>query len=181
LQSHPMTIPDLMLLTPARFKDERGCFFESFNQKQFNQMIGSEQIFVQDNQSISHRSVLRGLHYQIQPHAQGKLVRVSQGEIFDVAVDLRRQSATFGQWQGVVLSDKNSHQFWIPAGFAHGYLVMSDKAVVHYKTTDYYHPESERHIIWNDTSLKIDWPLQSNPMLSEKDMNASPFVQAEYF
>lgn len=177
-----LSIPEVFLFEPRVFNDERGFFFESFNQKIFNNSIGQEIKFVQDNHSRSAKNVLRGMHYQIE-QAQGKLVRVTQGEIFDVAVDLRQSSKTFGEWVGEILSAENKKQLWIPEGFAHGFLVLSDSAEVIYKTTDYYAPASERIIIWNDPFLAVAWPLFDNcqPILSEKDHQGLPFNQAEYF
>ena len=150
-------IPDMLLLEPTIYEDERGFFFESFNQKRFEDATGLNIRFVQDNHSRSVKRVLRGLHYQIR-RPQGKLLRVTAGEVFDVAVDLRRSSSTFGKYVGTVLSAANKKQFWIPEGFAHGYLVLSDAAEVLYKTTDYYAPEHERCLIWNDPEVGIDWP-----------------------
>jgi dTDP-4-dehydrorhamnose 3,5-epimerase len=176
-----LSIPDVVLLEPKVFSDERGFFFESFNQKIFNDLIGREIIFVQDNHSRSAKNVLRGLHYQIE-QPQGKLVRVIEGEIFDVAVDIRPSSKTFGKWVGEVLSSENKKQLWIPAGFAHGFIVMSETAEVLYKTTDYYSPASERIILWNDLELAIDWRLSDlSPTLSGKDAQGVLFREAEYF
>lgn len=180
----PLSIPDLILLEPRVFGDHRGFFFESFNQRQFEQVIGRSVSFVQDNHSRSAKNVLRGLHYQIcQP--QGKLVRVTAGAVFDVAVDLRKSSATFGQWAGEILSAENKRQLWIPEGFAHGFLVLGDYAECLYKATDYWAPEHERCIAWNDPTLAIDWPIEwsidGTPSLSAKDATASAFLQAELF
>lgn len=168
-------IPDLLIIEPKVFGDDRGFFFESFNARVFSEKTGVDTCFVQDNHSRSARGVLRGLHYQIgQP--QGKLVRCVHGEVFDVAVDLRPESATIGKWAGIILSGENKRQFWVPPGFAHGFLVMSESADFLYKTTDYYAPECERSIIWNDPDLNIDWPLQGEqPLLSEKDSVAPNF------
>jgi dTDP-4-dehydrorhamnose 3,5-epimerase len=167
----PLSIPDVVLLEPKVFGDERGFFFESFNQKVFNDLIGREITFVQDNHSLSAKNVLRGLHYQVE-QPQGKLVRVIEGEIFDVAVDVRQTSPTFGKWVGATLSSTNKHQLWIPAGFAHGFLVLSDSADVLYKATDYYSPANEKIILWSDSQLSIDWPINDwPPITSEKDMN----------
>ncbi len=160
-------IPDCAIIEPRVFKDERGEFFESFNDNQFVEHIDPNVRFVQDNQSTSHRGVLRGLHYQIE-HAQGKLVRVTSGEVFDVAVDLRRSSKHFGQWVGVTLSAENQRMFWVPPGFAHGFVVLSESAAFLYKTTDYYAPQFERTLAWNDPALGIDWPI-ANPTVSAKD------------
>lgn len=177
----PLSIPDVVLLEPKVFGDERGFFFESFNQKVFNDLIGREITFVQDNHSRSAKNVLRGLHYQIE-QPQGKLVRVIEGEIFDVAVDLRRSSKTFGQWVGEVLSAENKKQLWIPEGFAHGFLVLSDVAEVLYKATEFYAPKSERVLIWSDPSIGITWPLIfTMPKLSMKDVTGILFNNTEYF
>jgi len=162
-------IPDVLIIEPKVFGDDRGFFFESFNQKIFNEAVGQDISFVQDNHSKSAKNVLRGLHYQSPPQAQGKLVRVVQGEVFDVAVDIRKGSATYGQWVGEVLSAENNKQIWIPAGFAHGFLTLSESAEFLYKTTDYYAPEFERCIVWNDPTINIKWPLLQAPILSEKD------------
>jgi len=175
-------LPDVCLFEPRVFEDERGCFFESFNQQVFESAIGRSVTFVQDNQSHSVKGVLRGLHYQLNPRAQGKLVRVLSGEIYDVAIDLRRGSPTLGQWVGEVLSAHNRRQLWIPEGFAHGFLVLSDTADVLYKTTDSWDKASERAIVWNDPQLKIDWPINSQHIiLSEKDQLAGSFAQADLF
>jgi dTDP-4-dehydrorhamnose 3,5-epimerase len=165
----PTRIPDVLLLEPKVFGDERGFFFESFNQKAFDDAVGREIVFVQDNHSKSSKSVLRGLHYQVPPKAQGKLVRVVQGAVFDVAVDIRKGSATYGQWVGEVLSAENKRQMWIPPGLAHGFLTLSETAEFLYKTTDYYAPELERSIRWDDPTLAIQWPLEEEPKLSGKD------------
>jgi dTDP-4-dehydrorhamnose 3,5-epimerase len=176
----PTAIPDVLIIEPKVFGDTRGFFYESFNQAVFCQTIGFNTSFVQDNHSRSAQGVLRGLHYQIQ-QPQGKLVRVVRGAVFDVVVDIRRSSPTFGQWEGVELSEENHRQLWIPAGFAHGFLVLSDSAEFLYKTTDYYAPEFERCIVWNDTTLSIQWPLQNEPQLSAKDQAGVTFLQAELF
>jgi len=173
-------IPDVLLIEPKVFGDERGFFFESFNQRQFIEIIGREVDFVQDNHSRSARSVLRGLHYQIQ-QPQGKLVRVVQGEVFDVAVDIRKSSATFGQSVGEILSADNKRMFWVPEGFAHGFVVLSDTAEFLYKTTDYWAPEFERSIAWNDPAIGIQWPFEGEPTLSAKDQQAKPLATAEHF
>ena len=162
-------IPDVLLLEPKVFGDERGFFFESFNQKAFDDAVGREIVFVQDNHSKSAKNVLRGLHYQVPPKAQGKLVRVVQGAVFDVAVDIRKGSATYGQWVGEELSAENKRQMWIPPGLAHGFLTLSEMAEFLYKTTDYYAPECERSIRWDDPTLAIQWPLEGEPKLSGKD------------
>jgi dTDP-4-dehydrorhamnose 3,5-epimerase len=177
----PLSIPDVVLLEPKVFGDERGFFFESFNQKTFNHLMGQEITFVQDNHSRSEKKVLRGLHYQIE-QPQGKLVRVTQGAVFDVAVDVRLSSKTFGQWCGEILSAENKRQLWIPAGFAHGFIVMSETAEVLYKTTDYYAPASEKIILWNDPTLAIDWHLSDfSPTLSSKDAQGLLFRESAYF
>lgn len=177
-------IPDVLILEPKVFGDERGFFLESFNQCDFNGATGLDIIFVQDNHSKSAKGVLRGLHYQVQ-QPQGKLVRVVSGEVFDVAVDLRRSSATFGQWVGVILSADNKRSFWVPEGFAHGFVVLSDSAEFLYKTTDYYAPQFERCIAWNDATLGVQWPLASagiaEPQLSVKDAQGLEFLQADLF
>ena len=173
-------IPDVLILEPKVFGDERGFFFESFNARAFSEATGLNPNFVQDNHSRSQRGVLRGLHYQVQ-QAQGKLVRVSAGEVYDVAVDLRRQSATFGQWVGAHLSADNKRQMWVPEGFAHGFVVLSEFAEFLYKTTDYYAPAHERCIRWDDPKLAIDWHLQGEPRLSAKDQQGAFFDDAELF
>ncbi len=161
-------IPDLLMIEPKVFGDDRGFFYESFNAKAFQQATGLQPNFVQDNHSKSAKNVLRGLHYQIE-QAQGKLVRVTQGEVFDVAVDMRASSPTFGQWLGEILSAENKRQLWIPAGFAHGFLVLSDTAEFLYKTTDFYAPQYECCVKWDDPNIGIKWPLQGAPILSAKD------------
>jgi dTDP-4-dehydrorhamnose 3,5-epimerase len=176
----PTKIPDVLIIEPKVFGDDRGFFYESFNKKSFEEATGVAAEFVQDNHSKSSKGVLRGLHYQIK-QPQGKLVRVSKGEVLDVAVDLRKSSATFGQWVGVKLSAENKHQLWVPAGFAHGFVVLSDTAEFLYKTTDYYAPEYERCICWNDDELSIDWQYTGEPQVSEKDSKGSPFKDAEIF
>jgi dTDP-4-dehydrorhamnose 3,5-epimerase len=173
-------IPDLLLLEPPVFKDERGFFLETWNARAFRTEVKLDVQFVQDNQSRSTQGVLRGLHYQIK-QPQGKLVRVARGSIFDVAVDLRKSSRTFGRWVGYELSEDNHRQFWIPAGFAHGFFVLSDIADVLYKTTDYYAPEHERCLIWNDPKVAIDWPLSSEPVLSARDKLGLSLDKAEVF
>ncbi|MGL1933102.1 MAG: dTDP-4-dehydrorhamnose 3,5-epimerase [Desulfotalea sp.] len=175
-----LAIPEVCLIEPKVFGDERGFFFESFNQRDFNKAIGREVNFVQDNHSRSTKSILRGLHYQIK-QPQGKLVRVVSGEVFDVAVDLRKSSATFGQWVGEVLSEENKKQIWVPEGFAHGFLVLSDTAEFLYKTTDYYAPEFERSLLWSDPNLKIDWPIDDEPKLAAKDATALLLTEADVF
>ncbi|MEM6521522.1 MAG: dTDP-4-dehydrorhamnose 3,5-epimerase [Cyanobacteria bacterium P01_C01_bin.70] len=174
-------IPEVLLFEPQLHGDHRGFFMESFNQRAFAEKTGLERTFVQDNHSRSRGGILRGLHYQIQA-TQGKLLRVVSGEIFDVAVDLRRRSPTFGQWVGAVLSAENHRQLWVPEGFAHGFFVMSDRADVLYKTTDYYAPEHERTILWNDPDLAIAWPLKGKtPVLSTKDQQGDRWTEAEVF
>ena len=173
-------IPDVLIIEPKVFGDERGFFFESFNKKQFETLTGIEKEFVQDNHSRSSKGVLRGLHYQIK-QSQGKLVRVVQGEVFDVAVDLRKSSPTFGQWAGVNLSAENKRQFWVPEGFAHGFVVLSETAEFLYKTTDYYAPEYERCINWNDEDLAIDWHCEDEPIVSKKDAHGFSFKEADVF
>lgn len=169
----PTPIPDLLILEPKVFGDDRGFFFESFNQNAFNSATGFKLNFVQDNHSKSSKGVLRGLHYQIAPHAQGKLVRVVQGEVWDVAVDIRENSATRGKWFGLLLSAENKRQFWVPPGFAHGFVTLSDSAEFLYKTTDFYSPAHEKCIAWNDPTLAVDWQLDRlgsiTPQLSAKD------------
>ena len=175
-------ISDVKIIAPKVFGDERGFFYESFNRSVFEDALGRELNFVQDNHSKSSKGVLRGIHYQIK-QAQGKLVRVVRGEVFDIAVDLRKSSSTFGQWEGIILSSDNKRQFWVPEGFGHAFLVLSDEAEFIYKTTNYYSPEHERSIIWNDVELGIDWPLEDglNPSLSGKDESASSFINADVF
>ena len=176
----PTAIPDVLIIEPKVFGDERGFFFESFNRRQFAELIGRDVDFVQDNHSRSAKNVLRGLHYQIQ-QPQGKLVRVVQGTVFDVAVDIRKSSPTFGQWVGEVLSAENKRQMWVPEGFAHGFVVISETAEFLYKTTDYYAPQHERCIAWNDSTLKVDWPIEKQPSLSGKDEQGQSFINAEVF
>ncbi len=176
----PLAIPDVLLIEPQVFGDDRGFFFESFNQERFEKALGHKINFVQDNHSKSLKGVLRGLHYQLPPKAQGKLVRVIQGEVFDVAVDLRQSSATFGKWVGEILSSDNKKQLWIPEGFAHGFLTLSDTAEFLYKTTDFYSKDHEQAIQWNDKKIHIDWPTKK-PLLSAKDDLASTWDNAKYF
>ena len=180
MRARRLAIPDVILLEPKVFGDERGFFFESFNQRVFTAAIGREVSFVQDNHSRSARNVLRGLHYQVR-QTQGKLVRVVLGEVFDVAVDIRKGSPTFGQWVGQVLSAQNNKQLWIPEGFAHGFVTLSENAEMLYKASDYWAPEHERTIIWNDPDLAIDWPIEGAPLLSAKDAAAVPLARAELF
>lgn len=176
----PTAIPDVLVIEPKVFGDARGFFFESFNLRQFAGLTGQDVDFVQDNHSRSAKNVLRGLHYQIQ-HPQGKLVRVVQGAVLDVAVDVRRSSPTFGQHIALELSAENKRMFWIPEGFAHGFVVLSEKAEFLYKTTDYWYPEHERSIRWDDPALAIDWKLQIKPVVSGKDAEGKTFAEAEYF
>ena len=178
--TNPLAIPEVILFEPRVFGDERGFFYESFNTHEFSKSTGIETHFVQDNHSRSQRGVLRGLHYQLPPHAQGKLVRVVQGEVFDVAVDIRKASPTFGKWVGAMLSAENKHQLWIPPGFAHGFVTLSEHAEFLYKTTNFYAPEAERCIIWDDADISIDWPCYT-PCLSEKDKLGMPLSRAEVF
>ncbi|HCQ50122.1 MULTISPECIES: dTDP-4-dehydrorhamnose 3,5-epimerase [Achromobacter] len=180
MKATPLAIPDVLLIEPKVFGDARGFFYESYNQKAFEAAVGMAVDFVQDNHSRSVKGVLRGLHYQIQ-QAQGKLVRVVQGSVFDVAVDIRRSSPTFGQWVGAMLTEENKHQLWVPAGFAHGFLVLSDTAEFLYKTTDYYAPEHERCIAWNDPDLNIDWPMGVEPTLSVKDGQGQSLADAHVY
>ena len=174
-------LPGVLLLEPRVFGDERGFFFESFNDKLFTQAVGGPVAFVQDNHSRSSRGVLRGLHYQLPPHAQGKLVRVVQGEVFDVAVDIRAGSPTFGRWVGEVLSEQNKRQLWIPPGFAHGFVTLSETADFLYKTTDFYAPQAERCIAWNDPAIGIHWPYDGEPQVSAKDALGVGLGGAEVF
>jgi dTDP-4-dehydrorhamnose 3,5-epimerase len=176
----PADIGDVLVFEPRVFRDDRGFFFESWNARNFNRVVGSDIQFVQDNHSHSARNVLRGLHYQIK-QPQGKLVRAARGRIFDVAVDIRTSSPSFGRWTGVELSDENRRQLWVPAGFAHGFLVLSESADVLYKATDYYAPEHERCLAWNDPDVGIAWPLQAAPILSPKDAGGLPLREAEVF
>ena len=173
-------LPEVFIIEPRVFGDDRGFFYESFNAKKFAELTGVEASFVQDNHSLSAKNVLRGLHYQIR-QPQGKLVRVVSGEVFDVAVDIRRSSPTFGQWAGVVLSAENKRQMWIPTGFAHGFLVLSDSAEFLYKTTDYWAPEHERCLQWDDPAVAIQWPLVGAPVMSAKDQQGQLLANAEVF
>jgi len=181
MKSTPLAIPDVVLFEPEVFGDDRGFFFESFNQRIFEEVTGRSPDFVQDNHSKSQKNVLRGLHYQLPPKVQGKLVRVVQGEVFDVAVDIRIDSPTFGKWVGAVLSAENKHQLWIPEGFAHGFVTMSETAEFLYKTTDFYAPEHERCIRWDDPAIAIDWPIAGQPLVSAKDAQGLSLVKAEKF
>ncbi|GJL74198.1 dTDP-4-dehydrorhamnose 3,5-epimerase [Nitrosomonas sp.] len=180
MKATQLAIPEVILLEPKVFGDERGFFFESFNQRQFDQAVGRHVTFVQGNHSRSARHVLRGLHYQIK-QPQGKLVRVVAGEVYDVAVDIRRSSPAFGQWVGEILNAENKKQLWVPAGFAHGFVVLSEYAEFLYQTTDYWAPEHERCIIWNDPMLAIDWPIDCVPVLSDKDALGQPFELADVY
>ena len=180
MKATPTAIPDVLIIEPKVIGDERGFFFESFNCRKFAELIGHDVDFVQDNHSRSAKGVLRGLHYQIQ-QPQGKLVRVVQGTVFDVAVDIRKSSSTFGQHVAVELSSENKRMLWVPEGFAHGFLVLSETAEFLYKTTDYWAPEFERSIAWNDPAIGIQWPIQSEPSLSAKDQQAKPLAEAEHF
>ncbi len=180
MQATRLAIPDVVLIEPKVFGDARGFFYESFNPRAFNEATGTDHQFVQDNHSRSSKGVLRGLHYQIQ-QPQGKLVRVVQGAVFDVAVDIRKSSPTFGQWVGVELSADNHRQLWVPPGFAHGFLVLSESADFLYKTTDYYAPQHERCIAWNDAQLAIAWPYAGSPSLSAKDAQGVSFAQAPVY
>lgn len=180
MQGFKTNIPEVMLFEPNVFGDERGFFYESFNAQAFSEATGLNVVFVQDNHSKSIKNVLRGLHYQT-AHVQGKLVRVTQGEVFDVAVDMRQSSNTFGQWVGEILSAENKRMMWIPAGFAHGFLVRSETAEFLYKTTDFYSPQHEVSIRWDDAQIAIDWPLDGVPSLSTKDSAGMAFSEAPYF
>lgn len=180
MQVQRTAIPEVLILEPQVFGDARGFFFESFNQRRWQEQTSLATKFVQENHSRSVRNVLRGLHYQIQ-QPQGKLVRVIVGEVFDVAVDLRRSSPSFGKWVGIHLSAENKKQFWVPEGFGHGFVVLSEVAEFLYLTTDYYAPEHERSIIWNDPNLAIDWPITGKPLLSAKDQAAPGFNEAELY
>jgi dTDP-4-dehydrorhamnose 3,5-epimerase len=176
----PTSIPDVLVIEPKVFGDSRGFFYESFNGKDFDAAVGRHVDFVQDNHSSSGKGVLRGLHYQIE-QPQGKLVRVARGAVFDVAVDIRRSSSTFGQWVGVELTEENRKQLWVPEGFAHGFVVLSESAEFLYKTTEFYAPGNERCILWNDADLHIEWPIGLQPQLSAKDAQGKPLVQADVF
>jgi len=174
-------LPGVLIFEPQIHEDERGSFFESFHQARFDQAVGAPLRFVQDNQSVSWRGVLRGLHYQLPPHAQGKLLRVVMGEVFDVVVDVRRTSLNFGRWAGIRLSAQNRRELWIPPGFAHGFLTLSESAVTVYKVTDYWAPEYERAIAWNDPAIGIEWPAGLTPQLSAKDAAAPRLADAQVF
>ena len=182
MKATPTAIPDVMVIEPKVFGDARGFFYESFNQQSFNQTTGTNFEFVQDNHSRSSKGVLRGLHYQLSPHAQGKLVRVVRGSVWDVAVDIRKSSPTFGQWVAEELTEYSHKQLWIPPGFAHGFVVLSESADFLYKTTNYYAPQSDRGIAWNDPDLGIQWPeLGMEFLLSDKDQKQPAFSHAEVF
>ncbi|MBS3935576.1 MAG: dTDP-4-dehydrorhamnose 3,5-epimerase [Sulfuritalea sp.] len=181
MKAVPTAIPDVLVIEPKVFGDARGFFFESYNRRAFKEATGLDVDFVQDNHSKSTKGVLRGLHYQAPPKAQGKLVRVVQGEVFDVAVDLRKSSSTFGRWVGEILSAENKRQLWIPPGFAHGFLTLSATAEFLYKTTDYHSPEHERGLLWSDPALGIAWPIDGEPQLAAKDAAAHPLKRAELF
>lgn len=181
MQSRALSLPEVVVFAPSRFEDERGSFFESFNQRLFTDATGFEGWFVQDNHSTSKVGVVRGLHYQLPPHAQGKLVRVVRGAIFDVAVDVRRSSVNFGKWVGFELTEVNRQNLWIPPGFAHGFLSLVEGTEVIYKTTEFWNRESERSIAWDDASLAIAWPIRGAPLLSQKDRTAPQLVVAETF
>ena len=176
----PTHIPDVLIIEPRIFGDDRGFFFESYNEKSFAEKTGISPKFVQDNHSLSTKNVLRGLHYQIQ-ETQGKLVRVISGEVLDIAVDIRRSSPTFGQWASCLLSAENKRQFWVPEGFAHGFVVLSDSAEFLYKTTNYYAPQYDRVILWNDPDLGVDLQLKGEPILSDKDKAGKRFKEADLF
>ncbi len=176
-----LSIPDVLLIEPKVFSDERGFFFESFNQGVFEKKTGLSPIFVQENYSKSTKGVLRGLHYQLPPKAQDKLVYVVHGEVFDVVVDIRKNSPTYKQWVGEILTGKNKKQLWIPAGFAHGFFVLSETADFLYKTTNYYDQDYERCILWNDPDIKIDWPTINEPLLADKDRQAELLINTEHF
>jgi dTDP-4-dehydrorhamnose 3,5-epimerase len=176
-----LEIPEVVLLEPKVYSDDRGLFFESFNHDNFEKIIEQKINFVQDNQSCSHKGVLRGLHYQLNPKAQGKLVRIISGEVFDVAVDIRKNSPTFGKWVGAFLSGINKKQLWIPAGFAHGFLSLADSSEMLYKTTDYYAPELERSIIWSDSEIGIKWPSIGDIKIADKDAAGAAMNDAEVY
>jgi dTDP-4-dehydrorhamnose 3,5-epimerase len=176
----PTSLPEVKIIEPRVFGDARGYFYESFNAREFTEATGERVEFVQDNHSLSAKNVLRGLHYQIQ-HPQGKLVRVIAGEVFDVAVDLRRSSSNFGRWAGVTLSAENRRQLWIPPGFAHGFVVLSASAEFLYKTTDYWFAEHERSLLWNDPALRIEWPLDGEPVLAAKDAAGQALCEADTY
>ena len=178
MQSTKLSIPEVILFEPTVFGDDRGFFFESFNNRVFEEITGLKRNFVQDNHSRSAKNVLRGLHYQVKQQ-QGKLVRVVAGEVFDVAVDIRKGSPTFGEWAGARLSSENKHMMWVPEGFAHGFVVLSDTAEFLYKTTDYWYPEYERSVMWNDPDVRIEWPFVGDPVLAKKDMEGKLLRDSE--
>jgi dTDP-4-dehydrorhamnose 3,5-epimerase len=180
IQVTPTALPEVKIIEPKVFGDARGFFFESFNAREFSELVDPSAVFVQDNHSRSAKGVLRGLHYQIE-HAQGKLVRVVQGEVFDVAVDIRKNSPNFGKWVGVHLSAEDKRQLWVPAGFAHGFVTLSDSAEFLYKTTDYWYPEFERSIVWNDQQIGIEWPIEGEPLVAAKDAAGKRLAEAEVF
>jgi dTDP-4-dehydrorhamnose 3,5-epimerase len=180
MKAIPTAIPGVLVIEPAVYGDARGFFFESWNRRAFNALVGGDVDFVQDNHSASGVGVLRGLHYQVR-QPQAKLVRVVKGEVFDVVVDLRRSSPTFGKWVGEHLSDENHRMMWVPTGFAHGFLVLSESAEFVYKTTDYYAPEHERTLLWNDPAVGVRWPLDTAPLLKPKDAAGTPLAQADTF
>ena len=180
IQVTATALPEVKIIEPKVFGDARGYFYESFNGREFSEQVETGVEFVQDNHSRSARCVLRGLHYQIE-HAQGKLVRVVEGEVFDVAVDIRKSSPNFGKWVGVTLSEENHRQLWVPPGFAHGFVVLSESAQFLYKTTDYWYPEHERSIIWNDPEIGIEWPIDSEPLLAAKDAAGKRLAEADHF
>ena len=180
MQAKPLAIPEIVLLTPRVFADHRGTFFESFNARVFREKTGAEVEFVQDNHSTSKAHVIRGLHYQVK-HAQGKLVRVVSGSVYDVVVDMRKSSSTFGRWLGIELTSADRSMLWVPAGFAHGFYVTSDVAEVLYKTTDYWAPEHERTLLWNDPAVGVEWPLTGDPVLTPKDEAGSPLARSEVY
>jgi dTDP-4-dehydrorhamnose 3,5-epimerase len=181
MKATPLALPGVLLIEPRTYADNRGHFFESFNARAFADATGEDVTFVQDNQSRSRKGVLRGLHYQLPPHAQGKLVRAACGEVFDVVVDVRKSSPGFGRWVGEILSADNRLQLWIPAGFAHGFLALTEGAEVVYKTTDFYHHAAERAIRWDDPTVGIAWPTEAPPLLSDKDAAAPLLARAEVF
>jgi dTDP-4-dehydrorhamnose 3,5-epimerase len=181
MQALKLDIPEVVLFTAKLFGDDRGFFYESFNARVFSEVTGLQPDFCQDNHSRSVKGVLRGLHYQLSPNAQGKLVRVTQGEVFDVAVDIRRSSPTFGKWVSAVLSAENRNQLWIPAGFAHGFITLSETAEFQYKTTNFYSTKSERCIVWNDPDIGIEWPMDCKPLLSDKDKKGLALSEADLF
>lgn len=180
IQVTATALPEVKIIEPKVFGDDRGFFYESFNGREFADHVGGGVEFVQDNHSRSAKGVLRGLHYQIQ-HAQGKLVRVVEGEVFDVAVDIRKSSPNFGKWVGVTLSEQNHRQLWVPPGFAHGFVVLSESAQFLYKTTDYWFPEHERSLLWNDPAVGIEWPIDFEPLLAAKDAAGKRLAEAEHF